>query len=311
MQSLITGVHHVTAFAKHPKDNRDFYTRVLGLRMVKKTVNFDDPFTYHLYFGDHRGSPGTLLTHFPNPRAARARHGTHEITDAVLALPIGSLSAFRDRLRELGVKSDSQSLFGSPALAFEDPDGMRLLAVDDRPIPADSTSTHPSDAGRPVSLIDAVVIRVPDAAETERFLTEVLGFARTKTDHHAVELSLTPDRSEAGRRIILIQDRESAYQPMGAGTIHHVAWRVPDEQAQARAAEAIRSFGVGVTPIIDRQYFRSIYFRIPGGVVFEIATDTPGFDADEPLESLGEALKLPPQHEPLRSRLESTLVPLD
>lgn len=302
-QPIITGLHHVTAFAKDPRANLDFYTRVLGLRLVKKTVNFDDPFTYHLYYGDRTGSPGTLLTHFPNPRAGRARHGNNEITDAILALRPGSLSSLRDRLQSLGVATRNEQLLGSHAIGFDDPDGMRMLAVDDR-----EETRAAANADTPIAQIDGVVIHVPDPRETEEFLTSTIGFTRSRTDGNAIEFTLGP--GDAGRRLILIHDTAATAQPMGAGTIHHVAWRVPDQTAQTRVAESIRAFGVGVTPIIDRQYFQSIYFRIPGGVVFEVATDQPGFATDEPVESLGQALRLPPQHESLRERLEQTLVQL-
>lgn len=331
---MITGIHHITAFAKDPRANVDFYKRAIGLRLVKKTVNFDDPFTYHLYYGDHVGSPGTLLTHFPNPRASKARHGNNEIAGAVLAVPTGLLAPSLERLRRLNIDVRPCSVLGEPAHALEDPDGMQLLLIErhvsSQVLAANGASGRShvggDDADRgqntetgddtPGLRVDSVLIRVPHAAETANFLTKALGFtkARRESDgegHNVTEYTLDEAHRGIGQRLLLIEDTDAVPQPMGAGTIHHVAWRVLDHGAQVRAADAIRAFGVGVTPIIDRQYFQSIYFRIPGGVVFEIATDGPGFAVDEPLDSLGESLMLPPQHEALRTRIEQTLMPIE
>lgn len=303
---LITGLHHVTAFAKQPAANHRFYTESLGLRLVKRTVNFDDPFTYHLYFGDEVGSPGSLLTTFPNPRSARARHGTEEIAEIVLATAPGGLSRWESALRGRGTEVSATTRHGRPAIAFADPDGMRLAMVEDD----GARSTSPAargDQGAPLA-IERPVLRVVQAAPTIAFLTTSLGFEVVGDEAGTFDLRLGP--GGIGQRLTVIEDRTSPREAMGAGTVHHVAWRVPDEAAQRRAIAAIQGAGVAVTPIIDRQYFRSIYFRIPGNLVFEIATDGPGFDVDEPRASLGTSLRLPPQHEPRRQAIMAQLVPL-
>lgn len=305
MPALVTGLHHVTAFAKSPTENLRFHTRVLGLRLIKRTVNFDDPTTYHLYYGDATGSPGTLLTHFPHPLAAPGAHGGSEITDTLLEVPEGSLDFWRSRLAAAGVAYSDASI--APGLAFEDPDGMRYALVERPGSPSPTRWSGGPDGGSAIRRIAGVGIHVADADETSAFLSEVLGFREVVAVGARRTLEIEPDRS----RIELVDDPKTPHRPMGAGTVHHVAWRVPDDAAQRRASEALVSAGIAVTPVRDRQYFRSIYFRIPGGVLFEIATDGPGFAIDEPVERLGTSLKLPPQYETHRAAIEQALPPLE
>lgn len=289
-EPLVTGVHHVTAFAKSPRENRAFYEGVLGLRMVKRTVNFDDPLTYHLYYGDEEGTAGTLLTHFPNPRSKRGAHGAPEICETRLAVATGGLDRWAEALRSAGVAAER----AEGLLAFEDPDGMRLSLVED--------ADH---EGGGIGPVERVVIRVRDGAASAAFLERALGF---EVDGRAGASTLLElPGGGVGRRLELVEDRSSPDMRWGAGVVHHVAWRVPDDGAQAEASARLRAEGCAVTPVMDRQYFRSIYFRIPGGVVFEIATDGPGFGVDEPLESLGSTLRLPPQHEARRAEIEAHL----
>lgn len=303
---IITGLHHVTAFAKDPRANLAFYTTALGLRLVKRTVNFDDPFTYHLYYGDQFGSPGTLLTHFPQPTAARARHGGSEILETTLAVAAGSLDACKARLLAVGTAVTDEEDAGRRTLRFADPDGMLLAAIEDATATAPSAPAESADAS--LVGIERVTISVPDAKATIGFLEQTLGFATAAV--RGPQHDLTLGAGGIGQRLTILDEPDRMRQPMGAGTVHHVAWRVPDEAAQRRIADELRRRGVAPTPVMDRQYFRSIYFRIPGGVLFEIATDGPGFDVDEPRESLGASLKLPPQHEPKRLILEQQLLPL-
>lgn len=300
MASLLTGIHHVTALAKDPKANHAFYTSVLGMRMVKKTVNFDDPLTYHLYYGDHHGSPGTLLTHFPHPNAKRGVHGSPEIIETRLRVASGSSDRWAERLAEGGIATSVVEENDERRLAFEDHDGMRFAFVEETGQPATDDSVHG---------IEGVVIHVPNVAETRRFLESVLGFvdAGCPGPSHRFVLG----KGLPGQRLELREAPVDPMTAMGAGTVHHVAWRVPDDDTQAEVARILADAGIAVTPVMDRQYFRSIYFRIPGGVIFEVATDGPGFDTDEPLESLGVALKLPPQYESRRESIESALLPLD
>lgn len=310
MSSLITGIHHVTAFAGRPSANAKFYRDMLGLRMVKKTVNFDDPNTYHLYYGDEQGSPGTLITHFPHPLAARARHGGGEITDTGLGVPRGSLGWWRERLDAHKVDARAGKLFGQDVLRFEDHDGMRFILSEEDGLDGFAAGARGYTGGgvpgtAAILGVSRVTLSVPEAGETVDFLTGVLGFKAGSQEGDVRRLVI----GEGGnsREIDVIHAPRAGHERMGAGTVHHVAWRVPDDDAQARAAAAIRASGVGVTQVMDRQYFRSIYFRIPGGVIFEIATDGPGFAVDEPLATLGTQLKLPPQYEPIRKQIEKGL----
>lgn len=300
MGSPLSGIHHVTALAKDPKKNHEFYTALLGLRMVKKTVNFDDPLTYHLYYGDERGSPGTLLTHFPHPHARTGVHGSPEILETRLRVADEAMASWEERLATHGVGTVIVEDHGERRLVFGDHDDMRFAFVGE-----------PTESADPSSIlgIESVSIRVPDVGATRAFLERALGFVTT--DRLGSNARLVLGDGLPGQRLELIEAPIDARTSMGAGTVHHVAWRVPDDATQSEVAVNLADAGVAVTPVMDRQYFRSIYFRIPGGVIFEVATDGPGFDVDEPLEALGEDLKLPPQHEPRRSEIAAQLIPLN
>ncbi len=298
MPSSLTGLHHVTALAKSPRENLDFYTRVLGLRLIKRTVNYDDPLTYHLYYGDEAGSPGTLLTHFPQPHAKRGRHGAPEIRETVLRTSLRSLQTWRERLGARGVDVSEEESFGRTRLVFDDPHGMRLALVEGE-----------GGDGDGIEAVDAVAVHLSRRVdEAQRFLSDALGFRDVGRDGGRRRLAV--GNEDAGA-LELVETAGVGRGEMGAGTVHHVAWRTPDEAAQRDVAERVRSAGVEVTPMIDRQYFRSIYFRIPAGVIFEVATDGPGFEVDESREALGSSLVLPPQHEPRRAEIEAHLAPLD
>ena len=299
MSAIVTGIHHVTAFAGDAARCRRFYEDTLGFPLVKRTVNFDSPSMWHLYYGHAGGLPGTLLTHFPEPRAARARHGGSEIERVTIGVAPGRLDALRGRLERAGVAVRARAALGVDAIEFEDPDGMRLSAEE---------SGAPQQPDAPAEVARVTVV-VPDAEETARFLAAAMGFAESARGDGRTRLALGAGGS--GREIDVVHAPGLATEPMGAGTIHHVAWRVPHDEAQAAAARALRAAGTAVTAVHDRRYFRSIYFRIPGGVLFEIATDGPGFAVDEDPLELGRALQLPPQYEPMRGRIESALPPLD
>ena len=290
MQPLITGIHHVTAFARDPAQNIAFYTKTLGLRLVKRTINFDDPTIPHFYFGDRAGAPGTILTHFPDPRMKQGVRGAPEIRETTLAIPLGSIDDWRARLNDRGVHNDIVESLGEARLRFPDPDGMRLALVE-RP---------GASASRPQ--IDSISIHVPDAHETERFLALAFGFERSDTDGARTKLA----HASFDQRIELVNSPNEPIAKLAAGSVHHVAWRVPNEEAQQEVASRLRTLGIATTSVRDRHYFRSIYFRIPGGVIFEVATDGPGFAIDEPPESL----RLPPQYEPRREELQNALAPL-
>ena len=310
----IAGIHHVTAVAGDAQRNHDFYTGALGLRLVKRTVNFDDPGTYHFYFGDERGRPGTILTFFPWAGIARGRPGTGEVCATSFAVPGDSLGAWARRLRAAGVAARPViERFGEPVLAFEDPDGMPLELVEAAwagDARAATLAAAPGDSPAPaIAGLHSATLHLRSRERTEALLTATLG--------------LEPAGEEAGRRRFrgaatgagtVLDTVESPGAPrgdLGAGSVHHIAWRTRDDAAQAEWLERLPNLGLRVTPVQDRQYFRSIYFREPGGVLFEIATDPPGFATDETSDRLGEALKLPPWLEPDRAKIERALPPLD
>ncbi|MEQ8316077.1 MAG: VOC family protein [Phycisphaerales bacterium] len=306
---IITGVHHVTALAKSPRSNLDFYSRVLGMRFVKRTVNHDDPMTYHLYYADAVGSPGSVLTHFPHPRATRANHGSGEIRRTTLAVPNGTLGFWRERLVTHEVEVRETTHFGVARLDFEDPDGMELGICEANVAGVGEPWTEGGvDAQHAIRTVDAVTLYVRDAGETGDFLRSALGFASADAQGGTQRLTLLD--GAPGRRLDLVEDAGDQ-KPMGAGTVHHVAWRVADDEALLAVVDRLAEHNVAATPVIDRVYFHSIYFRVPGRVIFEIATEGPGFDADEPMVELGSKLVLPPQHEPRRAEIEAHLLPLD
>jgi glyoxalase family protein len=296
----LEGIHHITAITGDAPRNVDFYARVLGLRMVKKTVNFDAPDVYHLYYADERGSPGSVMTFFEFPGAERGRHGAgmiHRIAWRVAGED--TLDFWAERLASEGVPTKRDE----NVLRFEDPEGLglELLVVEagDRPLTA-----HVPDipAERALQGFDGVHAYASRPEESAPLLRDTLGFEDRGDDDWMV-------RGEERHATYSYDPPPERAGIQGAGTVHHIAWASLDLD-HAPWRERTLEAGAHVTPIIDRQYFRSIYFREPSGVLFEIATFSPGFDVDEPADSLGEELKLPPQHEHLRDRLERTLTPL-
>ena len=301
------GLHHVTAFSGPAARNRDFYTRVLGLRLVKTTVNFDDPGTYHLYYGDEAGQPGTLLTFFPIAHAAAGRVGVGEAQETAFRVPRASIGWWIHRFVAMNVDHQApSSAFGEPTLRFRDPDGMMLALVGVDEAAAPSAWTGGSvPAEHAILGLHGVTLLLAEGEGTAAILTEVFGFTQTGQEGSATRYSGT---AASGRHVTL--RAVGAFLPgrQGAGSVHHIAFRAADDAAQAAMAEALRDrHGLGVTEQRDRQYFRSVYFREPGGVLFEIATDAPGFAVDEPVESLGTALKLPAGLEPHRAQIEAVL----
>jgi glyoxalase family protein len=292
------GIHHVTAMAGEPQRNRAFYEGVLGLRLVKTTVNFYDPGTYHLYYGDGRGSPGTILTFFPIPGIRPGVPGTGVADRVSLAVPVGSLGAWRERLGRHGV---AESAAGEGRLALTDPDGMGLELVESDSVRAPESHHRDAIAAEmAIRGIHGVTLSVRDAAPTVAFLERTLGLSPLAENQLAgtgalggrVDVNATPERDGAR---------------MGAGTIHHVAWRTPDAASQRAHLDEITGFGVQSSPVMDRDYFTSIYFREPGGVLLEVATDGPGFAIDEDQTELGTALRIPRWLEPRRADVEAVL----
>lgn len=309
MSIKFAGIHHVTAIAGDPQENVDFYSGVLGLRLVKKTVNFDDPLSYHLYYGDAAGRPGTIMTFFSWPDAPRGRPGTGHAGATSFAIPEDSLGYWTERLVEHGVRFEKpKRRFDETVLSFEDPDGLAIEIVarpggsggevwKDSPVPAEHA----------VRGISGVTLLEQSGETTAEFLARLLGFEKVgEEDGRSRYLT-------AGSGGSFVDVREQPGGPAGrisVGIVHHVAWRAPDDGTQEAWREELESSGLHVTDIRDRVYFNSIYFREPGGVIFEIATDPPGFTADEDKEHLGENLKLPPWLEEHRERIERFLPPV-
>jgi glyoxalase family protein len=305
----MSGIHHVTAISGAAERNLDFFTRVLGLRLVKKTVNFDDPGTYHLYYGDGPGSPGTILTFFPWAHASAGRIGSGETQETAFRIPAASLGYWTHRLIEKGVAHGApEKRFGETVVTFNDPDGMGFALVAVSGAEAESGwSGGGIPAEHAIRGFHGVTLLVGEAAPTARVLTGVLGFREAGR-----EGSLTRYQASAtpGGFVDLRAAGDFPRGRLGRGSVHHVAFRAADDAAQAEMAKAAQDLGLQVTEQKDRNYFRSVYFREPGGVLFEIATDAPGFAVDEAADSLGRALKLPPSLEPRRAEIEAKLPPL-
>lgn len=303
----IAGIHHITAMAGDPQRNLNFYTQVLGQRLVKTTVNFDDPATYHFYFGDAVGTPGTILTFFPWPQARRGRIGTGEANAVAYAVARQTLDAWEDRLRASGVTpAERQTRFGDPVLPFQDPDGLQieLVGIDDPP-PVEYWQQGPVSEEMALAGFHSTTLLVAELEPSAALLVDYYGFDEVGAEGSRTRF--TARGSGAGRTVDLVTMPNQGRGSLGAGSIHHIAYRVPDDTAQRAWQERLVNTGLNVTNVRDRQYFHSIYFREPGGVLFELATDLPSFLIDESPESLGTSLKLPPWLEPQRADIEARL----
>ena len=305
----ILGVHHVTSLAGDPGRNVAFFTEVLGLRLVKKTVNFDDPYTYHLYYGDSMGHPGTIITFFPYTTGQRGTPGAGQVTTTSFRIPGESVDYWIERFDEHDVTYESpHERFGETVIPFEDPDGLayELVAVEKGKIEG-CDGLDPWDEHVPAEFASrgfhGVTMKVADPRPTGEVL-ERMGYDQTtNTDgRHRYEIG----ESGPGTVVDLHVDSDGRGR-MGVGCVHHVAFRTSDDNTQIEWQRALRDLGLQVTEVKDRQYFRSIYFREPGGVLFEIATDPPGFTRDEDRESPGQNLTLPPWLEADRSAIEQAL----
>jgi catechol 2,3-dioxygenase-like lactoylglutathione lyase family enzyme len=301
------GIHHVTAIAGDAQRNHDFYAGALGLRLVKRTVNFDDPSTYHLYFGDELGRPGTIVTFFPWENAGRGRVGTGQIATLSLAIPPASTGAWIERLISRGIAySGPTPRFDEQVISFRDPDGMMVELVA-HPLAAKMPGWGGGsvDAAHSIRGVHAVTLWEDEHETTARFLTETMGF-RAAGEHGRTRRFVTGDGGPGS--IVDVRDARGFWQgAMGVGTIHHVAFRALDDADQLAMRDALTAAGTPTTGVRDREYFHSIYFHEPGGALFEIATDPPGFAVDEPVASLGASLKLPPWLEASRAQIEATL----
>jgi len=310
MNGRISGIHHITAIADDPQRNIDFYTGLLGLRLVKVTVNFDDPGNYHLYYGDGQGHPGTIMTFFAWPGAQRGRHGNSQVTATSFAIPQGSAQFWHDRLKA-GVIEPGPAItrFGEPVIAFTGPDGLRIELVES----AGADATHAWDeSGVPpearIRGFHSATLTETGYERTANLLTKTMGFRLTGQEQNRFRYEI--ESGGASKTVDVVCAPGGVDGRVAVGTVHHIAWRTVDDAQQREWLETLSGLGYNLSPVMDRVYFHSIYFREPGGILFEIATDRPGFAADEPLADLGKSLKLPPWLESYRARIEAALPPI-
>ncbi|NBN78480.1 ring-cleaving dioxygenase [Microvirga tunisiensis] len=309
MLNQIRGLHHVTSIAGDAAVNNAFFTRTLGLRRVKKTVNFDAPDVYHLYYGDETGSPGTVMTYFPFPGARGGRPGTGEVGTTVFAVPRDAIGYWKERLGRLGVDGLAEdTLLGQKRLhlAGPDGDGFALVEVEDDARQPWTGSDVPADVA--IRGFHSTALRLRDGGATGELL-RFMGYEASETAEGLTRYRITGGN---GAHVIDVEVMPNiAHGVQGAGSVHHVAFAVENRAAQLEVRKALMDTGFQVTPVIDRDYFYAIYFRTPGGVLFEIATNEPGFSRDEDTAHLGEALRLPAQHAHLRPYLEAHLQKLE
>jgi glyoxalase family protein len=313
MENKIRGLHHVTAIASDPQRNLDFYVGLLGLRFVKRTVNFDDPETYHFYFGDLRGTPGTILTFFPWPGARRGIRGTGQVEATAFAIPLDSIGYWLERLKQQHVTAErTATRFGEEVVRLLDPDGLVIeLIVETAGVSANIDPWPESAVSAEHALhgFHSVSAALEGYERTARLLTEIFGYRLVNESGNRFRFA-SADDSAPGRIVDLLCQPDSAVGRVAAGSVHHIAFRAKDEAEQLQWRKRLVDLGYNVTPVIDRTYFHSIYFREPGGVLFEIATEPPGFMLDEKVEELGMHLRLPPWMESARSQIEETLPPI-
>ncbi|WP_343706175.1 ring-cleaving dioxygenase [Flavobacterium sp.] len=312
MENKILGLHHITAIAGDAKRNFDFYSKVLGLRFIKKTVNFDDPGTYHFYFGDEVGSAGTILTFFPwGEGIQQGRKGSGMATEIGYSVPKGSLDFWQKRFEKYNVIYNKPAeKFGEKYLTFLDPDGLKLELIESKT--DDNRKAWETDevkADVATKGFHNITLTLNSIKATAAILTDIFGYKLI--DQEVNRYRYATDAVENAAIVDLVELPEEKRGLNANGTVHHVAFRVPNDEILMKFREKIEDYGLSITPQIDRQYFHSLYFREPGGVLFEIATDNPGFTVDESLEELGQNLKLPAQYEPQRAAIEAHLVKIN
>ena len=312
MENKILGLHHITAIAGDAKRNFDFYSKILGLRFIKKTVNFDDPGTYHFYFGDEVGSAGTILTFFPwGEGIQQGRKGSGMATEIGYSVPKGSLDFWQKRFEQYNVIYNKPAeKFGEKYLTFLDPDGLKLELIesktgDDRK----GWETDEVKADVATKGFHNITLTLNDIKPTAAILTEIFGYKLIDQDVNRYRYATDAVENAAIVDLVELADEKRGLN--ANGTVHHVAFRVKNDEILMHFREKIEAYGLSITPQIDRQYFHSLYFREPGGVLFEIATDNPGFTVDESLEELGQNLKLPAQYESQRASIENHLVKIN
>lgn len=306
MTKQTAGIHHITAIVGQPQENVDFYAGVLGLRLVKQTVNFDDPTTYHLYFGDEAARPGTIMTFFPWPNAYRGEIGDGQVGVTTFVVPANALSFWKDRLTSFDVQYTEATRFGEQYVQFCDRHGLQLELVAREGGELNTWSFSGVTPDVAIKGFGGAVLYSLDPEETNDVLVNVMGLRYVGEEDDYMRFASTGDIGN----VIDVRMTTEARGTMGVGTVHHIAWRASDDADHAEWRTHVQQHGKAVTPVKDRNYFNAIYFREAGGILFEIATDTPGFAHDESFETMGTSLMLPAQYEEKRAELEQTLLPI-
>ncbi|MDF2959664.1 MAG: ring-cleaving dioxygenase [Paenibacillus sp.] len=306
MSLQTAGIHHITAFARNPQENVDFYAGILGLRLVKKTINFDAPEVYHLYFGDKAGNPGTIITFFPWPETRRGQIGGGQVGVTTYAVPVGALSFWEERLAGFNIPVTKAARFGEKYLQFDDNEGLHLELVERESGPNSEWRFGGIPADKAIKGFGGAVLFSTDSAKTISVLESILGLTKVGEDAGYIRLQAY---GEVGNLIdvpVASMERGTG----GAGTVHHIAWRAIDFDEHVQWQQEVANAGYYPTQVIDRQYFNAIYFRESGGILFEIATDPPGFANDEEADALGQKIMLPSWFEPRREQIEANLLPV-
>ncbi|MCU9612953.1 ring-cleaving dioxygenase [Caldibacillus lycopersici] len=306
MMKKTTGIHHITAIVGHPQENVDFYAGVLGMRLVKQTVNFDDPGTYHFYFGDDVGNPGTIITFFPWANAYKGRIGDGQVGVTTYAVPVGSMEFWEKRLAKYAIPFRKALRFGEQFLKFDDPHGLHLELVERAYGPTNQWTFGEVTPEVAIKGFGGAILYSAYPEKTSQLLEELMGLEKVGEDGDYIRFQ---SNSEIGNIVDIKITPSGSRGRMGVGTVHHIAWRAEDLNDQLNWQKLLAKNGYGVTEIKDRNYFTSIYFKEHGEILFEIATDPPGFGIDEAYEKMGDELKLPPQYEPIRDRIEGVLLP--
>lgn len=310
-KEIIPGIHHITAITNSANVNLKFYTEALGLRLVKKTVNFDDPYTYHFYYGDEPGTPGTILTFFPWENMPPGKQGAGQVTGIAFLIPQHAIDFWKSRLEELRLSFETEKRFDEEVVRFADPHGLSLELVETKRLPDirpwDRSTIPPQYSIRGFHSATATLNSVTDSA---MLLTDTLGMQKVASAEKRTRFQMATGVG-SGVYYDIVENPDVPGGRMGSGTVHHIAFRARNDTEQKRWQKIIAARGLNVTPIIDRKYFRSIYFRESGGVLFEIATDPPGFLIDEDISKLGEKLMLPDCYESRRQEIEKRLPDLD
>lgn len=309
MTDKISGLHHITAVSGPPKQNYDYYTRVLGLRFTKKTINFDDPTTYHLYYGNYEATPGSSITFFPRQGVPQGVPKTGEATVVSYAVPKSSLDFWREHFKKQDVEVlDKVDRFGDQGIRVKDIEGMMIEVVESEgvsQIKPKKTDGIPNKFA--IRGFYGTTLSLADTGRTAELLQE-FGWEKSGEKSDTMRFISEPENNLGA---VIDLKKENLNGQFGRGSVHHIAFRVPDDETQLAWREKLKGLGFNPTPVQNRQYFRSVYFREPGGVLFEIATDIPGFTRDEDLENLGTELKLPPWYEERREEIENRLTPLE